>query len=68
MKEKISFVERFRSPMSYFFNKAKKILCILVLLLIIPASQAAANLAVTAFACNPNEVVANDQFSCTATV
>ena len=38
------------------------------MLLIIPSVYAVANLEVTAFACNPNEVVANNQFSCTATV
>jgi len=35
---------------------------------LIPAAKAAANLEVTAFSCNPSEIVANNQFSCTATV
>ncbi len=47
--------------------KKMEMLCIMILLLI-PAAKAAANLEVTAFACNPSEVVANSQFSCTATV
>ena len=42
------------------------LLCIMALM--IPATHAAANMQVTAFACNPNEVVAGNQFSCTATV
>src|SRR3989338_697604 len=42
------------------------LLCIMALM--IPATHAAANIQVTAFACNPNEVVAGNQFSCTATV
>ena len=46
----------------------KKIIFIAVLLLLMPYAKAAANLEVTAFSCNPNEVVINNQFSCTATI
>ncbi len=37
-------------------------------MLLAASVEAAANLKVIAFACNPNEIVANNQFSCTATI
>ncbi len=48
--------------------KINKMIFIAALLMLAPAAHAAANLAVTAFSCNPDEVVAINQFSCTATV
>ncbi len=41
---------------------------LLFLVLMISTAHAAANMAVTSFSCNPSEVVASNQFSCTATI
>ncbi len=50
-------------------NLNYKIICLLLILaILLPSVQAAANLEVTAFSCSPNEVRINDQFICTATV
>ena len=41
---------------------------IAIILILIPNSYAAANFAVTAFSCSPDEVAISEQFSCTTTV